>query len=162
MVGVCGVVTGYILSGFFDVLVGVATVKVDELQIVETAAEDFLCCFLGQAYLVGNSFDSVGIAFVLIHGIQMHDVPQVAVFMFTLDGEAGSHGADVVMDFFPHDASFVGNKRDGFMCRVGIQRPQDPKNTSFFDVKEMTEHGISLHNAHDINVQDGFIVVEEP
>ena len=60
MVGVCGVVTGYILSGFFGVLVGVAAVKVDELQIVETAAEDFLCCFLGQAYLVGNSFDSVG------------------------------------------------------------------------------------------------------
>ncbi len=33
MVGVCGVITGYILSAFFCFFVGIAAVEVDELKI---------------------------------------------------------------------------------------------------------------------------------
>ena len=152
LVGISGVVAGDILSAFFGFFVGVAAVEVNELQIVKTATENILCCFLGQSYFVCNPFDCIWIALVLIHSIQSHDVPQVAVFVFALDGKAESHGADVVVNLFPHDTGFVCDKRDLALGIVGFQCSEDSKNAGFLEIEEVTVHGISLDDAHDSGV----------
>ena len=69
--------------------------------------------------------------------------------MFTLDGEAGSHGADIVVDLLPHDTGFVGNKGNLALRIVGFQGSEDSENAGFFEVEEVTVHGISLDDAHD-------------
>ena len=66
LVGVCSVIDGYIFSAFFCFFIGVAAVEANEMEIMQTTSKDFFGGFLGEAYLLGNLLDRLGIAFVLI------------------------------------------------------------------------------------------------